>query len=115
MVGRGNITSTHTSDLWPWTGKDGRDYVLVGVDADDAESAMFEASRPIPIYPASSSVPSWRIQRAVRTVDLVSAGYPVKFAFGGAAKAINRDNALKGMPVPLHPGAAKFYKEAGAM
>ena len=27
--------------------------------------------------------------RAVRTVDLVSAGYPVKFAFGGAAKAIN--------------------------
>ncbi|MFE6970870.1 ATP-dependent DNA helicase RecG [Isoptericola sp. NPDC057653] len=44
------------------------DYVLVGVDADDAESAMFEASRPIPIYPASSAVPSWRIQRAVRTV-----------------------------------------------
>ncbi|MDQ4042003.1 MAG: hypothetical protein M3141_09675 [Actinomycetota bacterium] len=27
--------------------------------------------------------------RAVRTVDLVSAGYPVKFAFGGAAKALN--------------------------
>ena len=27
--------------------------------------------------------------RAVRTVDLVSAGYPVKFALGGAAKAIN--------------------------
>src|SRR5215210_4146444 len=25
----------------------------------------------------------------VRTVDLVSAGYPVKFAFGGAARAIN--------------------------
>ncbi|MFC8599080.1 ATP-dependent DNA helicase RecG [Isoptericola sp. NPDC057191] len=44
------------------------DYVLVGVDADDAEAAMFEASRPIPIYPASSSVPSWRIQRSVRTV-----------------------------------------------
>jgi len=44
------------------------DYVLVGVDADDAEAAMFEASRPIPIYPASSSAPSWRIQRAVRTV-----------------------------------------------
>ncbi|MCK9793037.1 ATP-dependent DNA helicase RecG [Isoptericola sp. 4D.3] len=44
------------------------DYILVGVDADDAEAAMFEASRPIPIYPASSSVPSWRLQRAVRTV-----------------------------------------------
>ncbi len=44
------------------------DYVLVGVDADDAEEAMFEASRPIPIYPASAAVPSWRVQRAVRTV-----------------------------------------------
>ncbi len=27
--------------------------------------------------------------RGVRTVDLASAGYPVKFAFGGAAKAVN--------------------------
>src|SRR5687767_5833237 len=27
--------------------------------------------------------------RAVRTVDLVSAGYPVKFAFGGTARAVN--------------------------
>jgi ATP-dependent DNA helicase RecG len=44
------------------------DYVLVGVHADDTEGAMVEASRPIPIYPASASLPSWRIQRAVRTV-----------------------------------------------
>ncbi|MEN5075824.1 ATP-dependent DNA helicase RecG [Isoptericola cucumis] len=44
------------------------DYIMVGLDADDAEEAMVEASRPIPIYPASSAVPSWRIQRAVRTV-----------------------------------------------
>jgi ATP-dependent DNA helicase RecG len=44
------------------------DYVLVGVDADDDEEAMVEASRPIPIYPASASVPTWRVQRAVRTV-----------------------------------------------
>ncbi|GAA1983973.1 ATP-dependent DNA helicase RecG [Isoptericola halotolerans] len=44
------------------------DYVLVGVDADDDEEAMVEASRPIPIYPATASVPTWRIQRAVRTV-----------------------------------------------
>jgi hypothetical protein len=27
--------------------------------------------------------------RGVRTVDIASAGYPVKFAFGGAAKAVN--------------------------
>ena len=28
-------------------------------------------------------------------------------------KAIKRENAVKGMPVPLHPGAAKYYKEVG--
>ncbi|MGA0583847.1 MAG: TAXI family TRAP transporter solute-binding subunit, partial [Castellaniella sp.] len=30
-----------------------------------------------------------------------------------AAKSIERDNALKGMPVPLHPGAERYYKEVG--
>jgi len=30
-----------------------------------------------------------------------------------AAKAIQLKNALNGMPVPLHPGAEKYYKEVG--
>jgi uncharacterized protein len=30
-----------------------------------------------------------------------------------AAKAINLQHALVGMPVPLHPGAEKYYKEVG--
>jgi hypothetical protein len=32
-----------------------------------------------------------------------------------AAKAINRDTAGKGSPVSLHPGAEKYYKEAGLL
>ncbi len=32
-----------------------------------------------------------------------------------AAKAIDLKRALEGMPVPLHPGAEKYYKEAGVM
>jgi TRAP transporter TAXI family solute receptor len=32
-----------------------------------------------------------------------------------AAKAINLQNALEGMPVPLHPGAEKYYREAGVI
>ncbi|WP_284279820.1 TAXI family TRAP transporter solute-binding subunit [Limnobacter litoralis] len=32
-----------------------------------------------------------------------------------AADAIKFENAIKGMPVPLHPGAAKYYKEKGLM
>ena len=30
-----------------------------------------------------------------------------------AAKTIKLENALTGMPVPVHPGAARFYREKG--
>jgi len=30
-----------------------------------------------------------------------------------AAKVINLDDAIKNLPVPLHPGAAQYYKEMG--
>lgn len=35
------------------------------------------------------------------------------YAAHNAAKGIKRENAIKGMPIPLHPGAARYYKEVG--
>ncbi|QAA93669.1 TAXI family TRAP transporter solute-binding subunit [Pollutimonas thiosulfatoxidans] len=35
------------------------------------------------------------------------------YAAHNAAKAIKLENAVKGMPVPLHPGAERYYREAG--
>jgi TRAP transporter TAXI family solute receptor len=32
-----------------------------------------------------------------------------------AAKAITKEGAPKGSPVPLHPGAEKYYREAGLL
>lgn len=32
-----------------------------------------------------------------------------------AAKAINRASAVTGMPIPLHPGAEKYYREVGVI
>lgn len=32
-----------------------------------------------------------------------------------AAKAIKLENATKGLPVPLHPGALRYYKEVGLL
>ncbi|MCO5119490.1 MAG: TAXI family TRAP transporter solute-binding subunit [Burkholderiaceae bacterium] len=32
-----------------------------------------------------------------------------------AARSIKLENALKGMPLPLHPGAEKFYREKGVL
>ncbi len=46
------------------------DYLMVGDggEAADEESALYLASLPIPIYPASAAMPTWKIQRCVRTV-----------------------------------------------
>lgn len=40
---------------------------------------------------------------------------PEMTAAHAAAKAISLDKALTGMPVPLHPGAERYYKEKGLM
>ncbi|MBO1750746.1 ATP-dependent DNA helicase RecG [Actinotalea sp. BY-33] len=44
------------------------DYQVIGEDVDDEAAVLVEATRPIPIYPSSAALPTWRIQRAVRTV-----------------------------------------------
>ncbi|WP_407344093.1 ATP-dependent DNA helicase RecG [Pengzhenrongella phosphoraccumulans] len=44
------------------------DYQIIGVDVQDEAEAMIEAGRPIPIYPASAAIASWRIHASVRTV-----------------------------------------------
>jgi hypothetical protein len=35
------------------------------------------------------------------------------YAAHNAAKTIKRENAIKGMPIPLHPGAERYYREIG--
>jgi hypothetical protein len=61
---------------------------------DEANHTWPRGERPAAIREAASefrarfATPENRI-RGVRTVDIATAGYPVKFAFGGAARAIN--------------------------
>ena len=40
-------------------------------------------------------------------------GIDTLYAAHNAAKVIKRENAVKGMPVPVHPGAEKYYREVG--
>ncbi len=46
------------------------DYLMVGDGGDvaDDEQALYLASLPIPMYPATASMPTWKLQRCVRTV-----------------------------------------------
>ena len=58
---------------------------------DEANETWPRGDRPAAIREAAAefrgrfATPENRV-RAVRTVDIASAGYPLKFAFGGAAK-----------------------------
>lgn len=80
------------------------DYLIVGVDAADADEATLEASRPIPIYPAAASVPTWRIGRSVRTVldPLTEADVPdpIPAALREAHGLPTLLEALRGVHVP---------------
>lgn len=67
-------------------------------------------------------VPNFLVTRADLSDDIVYAmtkalwtHLPELVAAHAAAKAIVLEHALAGMPVPLHPGAARYYKEVGLL
>lgn len=69
---------------------------------------------------ATAAIPNFLITHAGVSNDLayqmakqMYENLDTLYAAHNAAKAIKRDNAIKGMPVPLHPGAERYYKEVG--
>jgi ATP-dependent DNA helicase RecG len=44
------------------------DYQMLGPGGQDEETALEEASWPMPIYPASKAIPSWQIRKGLRPV-----------------------------------------------
>jgi len=60
----------------------------------------------------SSDVPEETVYQMTK---LLFENLPALQAAHVAAKAISLDGALTGMPIPLHPGAERFYKEKGLL
>ncbi|MDQ6433331.1 TAXI family TRAP transporter solute-binding subunit [Mesorhizobium sp. LHD-90] len=54
-------------------------------------------------------------ETAYQMTKLLFESLPQLVAAHAAAKAIDPKKALDGMPVPLHPGAERYYKEAGLL
>ncbi|WP_022953910.1 TAXI family TRAP transporter solute-binding subunit [Leucothrix mucor] len=54
-------------------------------------------------------------ETAYQMTKLLFENLPALEAAHKAAASIKLENALKGMPVPLHPGAERFYKEKGLL
>ncbi|MBP7491309.1 MAG: TAXI family TRAP transporter solute-binding subunit [Rhodoferax sp.] len=69
---------------------------------------------------ATAAIPNFLITHAGVSDDLayqmtksMYENLDTLYAAHNSAKTIKRENAIKGMPVPLHPGAQRYYKEVG--
>lgn len=54
-------------------------------------------------------------ETAYQMTKLLFENLPALTAAHAAAKAIDMKKAIEGMPVPLHPGAERYYKEVGIL
>ena len=106
--GRGSITHVHTSDLWPWTGKDGRDYALVGTWGGDGWAYVFDISD------LSNLVKSDSIRVDARTINDVTVSPDGRWGALSREGASNRVNGVVILDLanPAHPKvAATFDRE----
>lgn len=107
------------------------DIVVVEVPAalvDKAGSPFVKVTIPANTYKgqdaavATAAVPNFLVTRSDLKDDTVYQmtkalfeNLPDMVAAHAAAKAISLEKATAGMPVPLHPGAEKYFKEKGVL
>ena len=107
IAGRGSITNTHTSDLWPWTGKDGRDYVLVGTWGGDGYAMVFDITDP------ANPVKTDSIKVDARTINDVTVSPDGRYGALSREGASNRVNGvvLLDLATPAHPKIAATFDQ----
>ena len=102
VTGRGAVTSTATSDLWPWEGTDGRDYALVGTWGGDGWALVFDITDPSNIFRTDS------VQVDARTINDVTVSPSGRYGVLSREGASNRVNGLVILDLsdPAHPTVA---------
>lgn len=108
ITGRGNISSANTSDFWPWTGKDGRDYALVGTWGGDGWGIVYD------ITDMDNIVKTDSIKVDARTINDVTVSPDGRYGALSREGASNRINGvvILDLATPAHPKiAATFDKE----
>ena len=108
------------------------DIVVVPVSAAEAakipDKAYAATTVPANTYKGQTAdVPTVAVANVLVTTDKVSADTVYQMtklmfenldtlaAAHASAKEIKLETALKGMPIPLHPGAEKYYREKGLL
>ncbi|MBX7120129.1 MAG: Ig-like domain-containing protein [Gemmatimonadaceae bacterium] len=107
VTGRGNINATHTSDLWPWTGKNGRDYVLVGTWGGDGYALVFD------ITDMDNIVKTDSVRVDARTINDVTVSPDGRYGVLSREGASNRVNGVVILDLadPAHPKVASTFDQ----
>ena len=107
VTGRGQVNTTHTSDLWPWTGKDGRDYALVGTWGGDGYALVFD------ITDMSNIVKTDSIKVDARTINDVTVSPDGRYGALSREGASNRINGvvILDLATPAHPKIASTFDQ----
>ena len=107
ITGRGSINRTHTSDLWPWTGKDGRDYCLVGTWGADGYAIVFD------ITDMNNIVKTDSIKVDARTINDVTVSPDGRYGVLTREGASNRVNGVVILDLanPAHPKIASTFDQ----
>ncbi|MDX2194503.1 MAG: Ig-like domain-containing protein [Gemmatimonadales bacterium] len=107
VTSRGSITNTHTSDLWPWTGKDGRDYCLVGTWGGDGWGIVFD------ITDLNNIVRTDSVKVDARTINDVTVSPDGRYGALSREGASNRVNGVVILDLanPAHPKVAATFDQ----
>ena len=107
VTGRGTITNTHTSDLWPWAGKDGRDYCLVGTWGGDGYAMVFD------ITDMNNIVKTDSVKVDARTINDVTVSPDGRYGVLSREGASNRVNGvvILDLATPAHPKIASTFDQ----
>lgn len=107
VTGRGSINHVHTSDFWPWTGKDGRDYALVGTWGGDGWGYVFD------ITDLTNIVRSDSIKVDARTINDVTVSPDGRYGVFSREGASNRVNGVVILDLanPAHPKIASTFEQ----
>ena len=107
VLGRGTVTHVNTSDFWPFTGKDGRDYALLGTWGGDGWTYVFDITDQTNIRKTDS------IQVDARVVNDVTVSPDARYGVITREGASNRVNGvvLLDLSNPAHPTIASRFDE----
>ena len=107
VEGRGQVANSNTSDLWPFTGKDGRDYVLVGTWGGDGYALVFDITN------MSNIVKTDSIKVDARTINDVTVSPDARYGALSREGASNRVNGVVILDLanPAHPKIASTFDQ----